>query len=56
MEDVEWTGCPDVEQIPGKVSGQPIVKGTRIAQGIIDNADAGVTPEEIEDEVFGGQT
>jgi uncharacterized protein (DUF433 family) len=55
MEDIDWSDCPDIEQVPGRVSGQPVVVGTRIlAQGIVDNADAGVTPEEIGDEIFDG--
>ncbi len=55
MEDIDWTDCPDVERIPGKVSGQWIVVGTRIlAQGVIDNAEDGYTPEELADEHFLG--
>jgi uncharacterized protein (DUF433 family) len=55
MEDIDWTDCPDVERIPGKVSGQWIVVGTRIlAQGVIDNAEDGYTPEELADEHFPG--
>jgi hypothetical protein len=27
---MDWTGCDLVEQVPGRVSGQPVVKGTRI--------------------------
>ena len=27
---IDWSECPDVERIPGKVSGQWIVVGTRI--------------------------
>ena len=56
MEDheIDWTSCPDVERIRGKVSGQPIVAGTRIlAQGVIDNADD-FTPEEIATEIYPG--
>ena len=52
--DIDWTQCPDVERIPGKVSGQWIVVGTRIlAQGVIDNADD-FSPEEIATEIFPG--
>jgi uncharacterized protein (DUF433 family) len=52
--DIDWSGCPDVERITGKVSGQPIVVGTRIlAQGIIDHAEE-YTPEEIVDEIYEG--
>jgi uncharacterized protein (DUF433 family) len=46
---IDWTGCPDVERIPGKVSGQWIVVGTRIlAACVTDNAEDS-TPEEIND-------
>ncbi len=52
---MDWSGCTDVERIPGKVSGQWIVKNTRIlADGVIENADAGCTPEELADEIFPG--
>jgi uncharacterized protein (DUF433 family) len=52
---IDWTGCPDVEQIPGKVSGEPVVKGTRIlADGVVVNAESGLTPEEIANEIFPG--
>jgi uncharacterized protein (DUF433 family) len=45
---MEWSGCPAVERVPGKVSGQWIVKGTRIlADGVVENADAGYTAEEL---------
>jgi len=55
MDDIDWTDCPDVERIPGKVSGQWIVVGTRIlAQAVIDNAEDGYTPEELADEHFPG--
>ena len=27
---MNWSECSEVEQIPGKVSAQPVVKGTRI--------------------------
>lgn len=53
--EIDWTGCDDVERIPGKVSGQWIVVGTRIlAQGVIDNAEDGYTPEELANEHFPG--
>lgn len=39
-----------IETIPGKVSGVPLVKGTRVpVQAVIDNAEAGVPPIEIAD-------
>jgi uncharacterized protein (DUF433 family) len=45
---MDWTGCELVERIPGKVSGQPIVRGTRIlADTIVAYADRGASTEEI---------
>ena len=53
MADIDWSDCPDVERISGKVSGRWIVKGTRIlADGVIDNVEAGVTIEELVADVF----
>lgn len=49
---MDWTGCPDVERIPGKVSGTWLVKGTRIrADDVIANA-ADFTPEQIVAEIY----
>ncbi len=51
---MDWTDCPDVERIPGKVSGAWLVKGTRIpVQAVLDNAED-FTPEEIAAEIFEG--
>ncbi len=45
---IDWTGCELVEQIPGKVSGRPIVRGTRIlADTIVQDAELGSSLEEI---------
>ncbi len=45
---VDWTGCELVERIPGKVSGRPIVRGTRIlADTIIQDAELGSPLQEI---------
>jgi uncharacterized protein (DUF433 family) len=39
---IDWTACELIEQVPGKVSGRPIVRGTRILpDAIIDSYDAG---------------
>jgi uncharacterized protein (DUF433 family) len=52
---MDWSGCPAVERVPGKVSGQWIVKGTRIlADGVLENADAGYTAEELAGEIYEG--
>ena len=51
---MDWSDCPDVERIPGKVSGAWLVKGTRVpVWAILENADD-LTPEEIVSEVFEG--
>ena len=45
---MNWSGCPNVETVPGKVSGAPVIKGTRLpAQTVLDNFDAGVDKAEI---------
>ena len=36
--DVDWMACELIEQVPGKVSGQPIVRGTRILPNAIVNS------------------
>ncbi len=47
---VDWTGCPLVEINPRKVSGAPILKGTRLpADVIVENFDGGSPVEEIEE-------
>ncbi len=45
---IDWTGCELVERIPGKVSGRPIVRGTRIMPDpIVNSFDLGDSLEEI---------
>lgn len=49
---MELDECPDVERIPGKVSGAWLVRGTRIrADDVIANADE-FTPEQIVAEIY----
>jgi uncharacterized protein (DUF433 family) len=46
--DIDWMACELIEQIPGKVSGRPIVRGTRILpDAIVDSYDLGETIEEL---------
>ena len=46
--DIDWTGCELVERVPGKVSGRPIVRRTRIlADTIVEDAELGSPLEEI---------
>jgi uncharacterized protein (DUF433 family) len=45
METVEvetfWDSCPLIERVPGKVSGAPVLKGTRVpADTIVGNVEA----------------
>ena len=45
---IDWTECPQVEVVPGKVSGVPILKGTRVqADSIVENYEGGSPVEEI---------
>jgi uncharacterized protein (DUF433 family) len=39
---IDWTQCELIEQVPGKVSGRTIVRGTRIRpDAIVNSCDAG---------------
>jgi uncharacterized protein (DUF433 family) len=45
---MDWTGCDLVEIVPGKVSGAPVIKGTRVpADQVIESLDDGESIEEI---------
>jgi uncharacterized protein (DUF433 family) len=45
---MDWSGCELVEVIPGKHSGDPLIKGTRIpADAIVSNFETGSPVEEI---------
>ena len=47
---IDWAGCELVERIPGKVSGRPVVRGTRIlADTIVQDAELGSPLEEIQE-------
>lgn len=52
MPKLDWSHCPAVESIPGKVSGAWVLKGTRMpVQTIFKNLEAGLSVQEIT-EVF----
>jgi uncharacterized protein (DUF433 family) len=52
MAVLDWSQCPDVESVPGKMSGAWVLKGTRFpVKTIFDNLEAGMSVEEIT-EVF----
>ncbi len=45
---MDWSGCDIVEIVPGKVSGVPLVRNTRVpAESIAESAELGESPEEI---------
>jgi uncharacterized protein (DUF433 family) len=45
---MDWSKSPDVERHPGKVSGQWVIKGTRVpVEAVIENARDGFSAEEI---------
>jgi len=50
---MDWSGCPLVEIVPGKVSGAPILKGTRLPADVIVENYAGGSPVEEIEENFG---
>ena len=53
---LDWSQCPAVESIPGKVSGAWVFRGTRIpVQAIFENLEDGFTIDQIV-EMFDGLT
>ena len=46
--DIDWMKCELIERVPGKVSGRPVVRGTRIMpDSIVNSYDLGDSLEEI---------
>jgi uncharacterized protein (DUF433 family) len=49
--EIDWMACELIERVPGKVSGRPIVRGTRIMpDGIVNSYDLGQSIEEIRED------
>jgi uncharacterized protein (DUF433 family) len=45
---LDWSQCPAVESIPGKLSGAWVFKGTRMPVSLVfDNLELGASIEEI---------
>lgn len=45
---LDWSQCPAVESIPGKVSGAWVLKGTRTpVQVLFENLEAGMSIDEL---------
>jgi uncharacterized protein (DUF433 family) len=52
---IDWSACPDVECVAGRISGAWVVRGTRIpAQAIVDNAEDGFPAERMAQEIYQG--
>ena len=48
MANLDWSRCPAVESVPGKVSGAWVLKGTRMpVSAILENLEAGATLDNI---------
>ena len=48
MASLDWSQCPAVESIPGKVSGAWVFKDTRMPISIVfENLEVGATIDEI---------
>jgi uncharacterized protein (DUF433 family) len=45
---IDWSECPAVERIPGKVSGAWLFKGSRVpVKALFENLEGGATVEEF---------
>jgi len=45
---IDWMACELIEQVPGKVSGRPVVRGTRILpDAIVGSYELGETVDEL---------
>ena len=53
---LDWSQCPAVESVPGKVSGAWVFRGSRIpVAAVFENLEDGLTIDEIV-EMFDGLT
>ena len=51
MAALDWSQCPAVESIPGKVSGAWVFKGTRTPVSVVfENLEDGLTIDEVMDQ------
>jgi len=45
---LDWSQCPAVERVPGKVSGAWVFKGTRVpVRALFENLEAGARVDEF---------
>jgi uncharacterized protein (DUF433 family) len=48
MTGLDWSQCPVVESIPGKVSGAWVLRGTRTPVRVLfENLEAGMSIDEV---------
>jgi uncharacterized protein (DUF433 family) len=48
VSDIDWMSCELIERVPGKVSGRPVVRGTRILPDpIVNSYELGDNLDEI---------
>ena len=48
MSALDWSQCPAVESVPGKVSGAWVLRGTRMPVSVIfENLEAGASIDDI---------
>jgi uncharacterized protein (DUF433 family) len=53
---LDWSQCPAVESVPGKVSGAWVFRGTRLpAAAVFENLEDGLTIDEVV-ELYDGLT
>jgi uncharacterized protein (DUF433 family) len=51
---LDWSKCPAVESVPGKVSGAWVFKGTRMpVAAVFENLEDGLTVDEIVELYYG---
>lgn len=47
---IDWAGCEHAERVAGKVSGRPVVRGTRVlADTIVEDSELGSAIPEIQE-------
>jgi len=48
MSVLDWSQCPAVESVPGRVSGAWVLRGTRMpVKTLFENLEAGMSIEEV---------
>ena len=51
MATLDWSQCPTVESVPGRVSGAWVFKDTRMpVPTVFENLEAGLTADEVMEE------